>query len=77
MVWAGVMSRRVVAGVVELVGWKRYVLGCVDRGSLIVELESTGCRGNLAVNLPYVDAEVVGVEDGDLFSVRELRAQGD
>ena len=78
LVWAEVViSRKVIADVVGLVGWRRYVLGRIGRGSLFVELGVTGCRGNLAVNLPYVDADVVGVENGDLFSVRELRAKGD
>ena len=78
MVWAGVViSRKVIADVVGLVGWKRYVLGRIGRGSLLVELGMTGCRGNLAVDLAYFDAEVVGVEDCDPFGVRELRAEGD
>ena len=78
MVWAGVViSHKVIADVVGLVGWKRYVLGRLSRGSLFVELSMTGCRGNLAVDLAYVDAGVVGVEDCDPFSVRELRAKGD
>ena len=78
MAWAGaVISRKVFTDVVGLVRCKRYVLGRIDRGSLLVELGMTGCRGNLAVDLAYIDAEVVGVEDCDPLGVRELRAERD
>ena len=61
---------------VRLVGYGVCLLSGVGRCPLIVKAEGRCSLNDLAVNVPYVVAEVVGIKDGNLLSVWEVLAKG-
>ena len=74
--WARLMGRWAMVGGGRLVDCGECLLGGVSRSPLLVEAKGTRSRDDFAVDMTNVVTEVVGVEDGDLFSVWEVHAKG-
>ena len=75
--WAHPVGRWAIVGRVRLVDWRGCLLGGVGRSPLIVEAKGTRSQDDFAVDMPYIVAEVSGVEDGYVLGIWEVQAKGD